>query len=864
MKNFLKQLISFILVAGILVGAYFVLDNKTNIFDKLFSREYEVTWVVEGKETTKKYVYGTTPQYDGMPAKEPTTTIEYVFDGWEPAVQTVSRTPAKYTAKFKEQTRLYSVTIASNYPNGAEYTGTGKIYEYQDDASVTISPNFGYNFLGWFDGSGAGATKIYEPSKTTLNFEDITADITLYPKFETIKYTAIYNNLEGAANTNKTTLDAADGVYAFKNLSKAGYAFNGWFKESTCINRIEELDFTTDSLYLIAARANSNTFNLYAKWTIITYNISYNLNGGSVESDNPTTYNVETATFTLNNPTKTDCDFLGWIGTGLNERTTSVTISVGSTGDRVYTACYDDERAITLVVEGQTLTDDVVIVHYNVPVASLPEIDYSNYGMGGYTVNKWYTDSACTSEQTFPLTPTNDITLYGKWQYFMREGFYKYKDKFDARITGSSLTINSYEELEAWVEYIEFNYITNPYDFSFGYTPEESKDADMAKAIDNSFYARNCTVSRSTGAFSSTISLTENNKNTEGKQHVNVTSGQHVQQAYAFKLTYPNNRAEDYSFNIDKVSKTLNVETSNQLVYALEMGLKPVCKAGSTAETVYNAARNVLRQIISDDMDDITKLRAIYEWLIYNVEYDYTAAEDVGEINHNWKNYDSWFAEGVFVHHKAVCDGFAKAFNIMAQIENIPSIRISGSQHAWNKVYVGGHWYGVDATHGNLSLNGDKEIVNYAQFMFTDEFKEGRGCVASNHTNIVANTLYCYYENAAYTQNSTQFDLLINSQNELDLAVKYAVSNKVRIASETQYTIDFVFAAKDNNNNTWNYADAVSHAVSNANYSTILNPKTYMVFSVGSTTPGVQFGNAGYNYALDTNGYVLVCLVLQF
>lgn len=69
----------------------------------------------------------------------------------------------------------------------------------------------------------------------------------------------------------------------------------------------------------------------------VDYSISYNLNGGSV-SENPTTYNVETNTFTLKNPTKPGYTFTGWTGSNGTTPQTTVSISKGSTGDKSYAA----------------------------------------------------------------------------------------------------------------------------------------------------------------------------------------------------------------------------------------------------------------------------------------------------------------------------------------------------------------------------------------------------------------------------------------------------------------------------------------------------------------------------------------------
>lgn len=77
-----------------------------------------------------------------------------------------------------------------------------------------------------------------------------------------------------------------------------------------------------------------------ASKTPITYNITYDLAGGTVTTANPATYNVETDDFTLTNPTKAGYTFAGWSGTGLTEATMTVTIPKGSLGDRTYTATW--------------------------------------------------------------------------------------------------------------------------------------------------------------------------------------------------------------------------------------------------------------------------------------------------------------------------------------------------------------------------------------------------------------------------------------------------------------------------------------------------------------------------------------------
>ena len=43
-----------------------------------------------------------------------------------------------------------------------------------------------------------------------------------------------------------------------------------------------------------------------------SYNITYDLSGGTLVSANPSSYTPNTPTITLNNPTKTGYEFIGW------------------------------------------------------------------------------------------------------------------------------------------------------------------------------------------------------------------------------------------------------------------------------------------------------------------------------------------------------------------------------------------------------------------------------------------------------------------------------------------------------------------------------------------------------------------------
>jgi hypothetical protein len=58
----------------------------------------------------------------------------------------------------------------------------------------------------------------------------------------------------------------------------------------------------------------------------ILYTILYNNISGATMEDNPTSYNIETSSFTLNNPSKVGYTFGGW--TGSNGDTPQLTVTI--------------------------------------------------------------------------------------------------------------------------------------------------------------------------------------------------------------------------------------------------------------------------------------------------------------------------------------------------------------------------------------------------------------------------------------------------------------------------------------------------------------------------------------------------------
>lgn len=192
--------------------------------------------------------------------------------------------------------------------------------------------------------------------------------------------------LAGGNSGNKTeTIDNVD--FTLYQPTWSGYTFLNWNSES--VSYKEEL----------------TSLALMSNWSLNTYTISYELNGGTNHQDNPVSYTVETNTITLKNPSKTGYSFTGWYkGT---EKVT--TINKGSVGNISLEAQWQaNQYTITLNANSGTVTPTSIVTTYDAPF-TLPTPTRNGYGFDG-----WY-DSKNTKWTDGNYTVANNVTLTAHW-----------------------------------------------------------------------------------------------------------------------------------------------------------------------------------------------------------------------------------------------------------------------------------------------------------------------------------------------------------------------------------------------------------------------------------------------------------------
>ena len=428
--------------------------HETGFFNYQWSHWVNIKYVIVDEWTINFYngsskissdtiVTGSGTLHDPISWPSDPTKSGYTFRGWSTANTGTSVINKSSWYPVQPTTNLYAVfTYDVAYSlNGGSGTSTTQRVNSNDNVTLHSAPTkTGYSFDGWkssADGVTYNGGGTYSAKKSTT--------MTAQWNANNYTYNVKYVSSTGESLGGTTVTKAFGGTYTVTPPAITGYTAPA-----------------AQSVAWDSTSAKTITFT----YTLNTYKISYNLDGGTVATANPTSYNVNTASFTLRNPVKTGYTFAGWTGTGITGASTSVTIAKGSTGDRSYTATYTpniyhvtldknggsggtDEywyKYKTTVEHGQPNTDDGGLAYYytdancsnymingtagdryfHVNIPSRYGYTFEGYYLGdvqyvdenGTCVNNIYDNVAADSTLVAKWTAITDAwyTVYYKWQ----------------------------------------------------------------------------------------------------------------------------------------------------------------------------------------------------------------------------------------------------------------------------------------------------------------------------------------------------------------------------------------------------------------------------------------------------------------
>ena len=224
----------------------------------------------------------------------------------------------------------------------------------------------------------------------------MSTDITLYAKFEIVKYQIIFAT-NGGEEKESIELEYGKEIPNITDPTRIGYTFKGWYNDP---------DLT--SIFSEEVMPNRD-ITLYAKWEANTYRITFNTNGGSKVEAYEAEYNTPIAA--PSNPYKEGYKFAGWYS--------------DSELTKLYTFNRMPAKNITLYAKWVNNSKNVI--SYNLNGGKNSTKNPSSYTSGkdiilynptkrGSKFAGWYLDGDFQT-RVYKITKgmDGDLVLYAKW-----------------------------------------------------------------------------------------------------------------------------------------------------------------------------------------------------------------------------------------------------------------------------------------------------------------------------------------------------------------------------------------------------------------------------------------------------------------
>ncbi len=377
---------------------------------------------------------------------------------------------AQYATKLSDYTELInSIEIDIAYYSDNQLIETRQAYYGQEETNVLVPEKTGYSFVGWYENTNfegpvyqngsfcnyTNDTSLYakwEPLQFVISFtgieiEDIptkevtydapigslptatrlgytligwkdendeycheadiwdkTNNVVLTADWQPNTYNIVFEGNGGTPSINSQSVQFNDTVDTLATATKLGYTFIGW---NTALNGNEQTLISTPFIYNFA-----QDITLYAQWELIEYTITYNLNGGTQNLDNPSSYTIISEDIILAPPSKLGNSFTSWN----NADTQISSIPTGSYGNLVLTAIWSpNQYNITLDSNGGSCSVDTLIVTYGESF-SLDALVTKE----GHILDGWYDDNSVkylttNGESVRTWDKPSDATLIAEW-----------------------------------------------------------------------------------------------------------------------------------------------------------------------------------------------------------------------------------------------------------------------------------------------------------------------------------------------------------------------------------------------------------------------------------------------------------------
>lgn len=347
-------------------------------------------------------------EYGGSAIWTATPSTGYNFSKWSNDSTTNPLTVSNITAN----THITPVFVLKSYtvtwnPNGGSVSPTSTTKTHGSTLGTLPTPTraadvqYTYTFKGWFT-AATGGTQI---SASTI----VTKNVTYYAQWTANirSYTATFNG-NGGDTPSPSTITKTYGseLGTLPTCSRTGYTFLGWYTASSGGTKISSTTKITD------------TVTYYAQWSINSYTLTYNVNGGNAVSPSSKSVQYGSAYGTLPTPTKSsDAEytyaFAGWYtaASGGTQVTANTTMGAGNTTIYAHWTATYKNYTVTWNGNGGTPSKSSSSFHYNDALGTLPTATRT-----GYTFKGWSTSASGSVNVSTTTKVTSNVTYYAVWQ----------------------------------------------------------------------------------------------------------------------------------------------------------------------------------------------------------------------------------------------------------------------------------------------------------------------------------------------------------------------------------------------------------------------------------------------------------------
>jgi uncharacterized repeat protein (TIGR02543 family) len=329
------------------------------------------------------------------------TKADHTLDGWyteaayttkwDFAVDTVTADITLYAKWTPTYTVSFNAQDGTPTPAQQTVASGGKVA-----APSPVPTKAGYTLDGWY-------TEAAYTTKWDFAVNTVTAAITLHAKWTAVQagnFVVTFDS-QGGTLVPAQTVTSGGKATAPTSPTKAEDDLVGWYKDAAGTTA---WNFATDTV--------TAGITLYAKWTLKTYTVSFNAQGGTPTPTQQSVASGGKATAPSPGPTKDGVPLDGWYTEGayttiwdfaVNTVTAPTTLHAKWTL-KTYTVSFNAQDGTPTPTQQTVASGGKVAAPSPVPTKD------------GFTLDGWYTEAAYTTKWDFAVnTVTAAITLHAKW-----------------------------------------------------------------------------------------------------------------------------------------------------------------------------------------------------------------------------------------------------------------------------------------------------------------------------------------------------------------------------------------------------------------------------------------------------------------